>query len=192
MKTLKAILFICFIMSTLATSAQSPDSIKVINLSEYLNQKRSKKIDYSGFITLGDSLQQIRMKRLISEEQFYAYMQDPNTVVLDARSKEAYQDIHIKGALHLNFSDFTAKKLKRKIPDKKTRILIYCNNNFESNRPSLLDKNAELALNIPTFINLLGYGYENVYELGEYLSEEETIIPLVGKGIENIRKKTKS
>ena len=27
-------------------------------------------------------------------------------------------------------------------------------------------KRISLALNIPTFINLYGYGYENIYELG--------------------------
>ncbi len=31
-------------------------------------------------------------------------------------------------------------------------------------------KEITLALNIPTFINLYGYGYKNVYELGDLVS----------------------
>ena len=31
----------------------------------------------------------------------------------------------------------------------------------------------ELALNIPTFVNLHGYGYENVYELADLVSIED-------------------
>ena len=30
-----------------------------------------------------------------------------------------------------------------------------------------------LALNIPTFINLYGYGYDNIYELKDYMDEED-------------------
>jgi hypothetical protein len=38
---------------------------------------------------------------------------------------------------------------------------------------ALLNKMAPLALNIPTFINLYAYGYENIYELKEYLNEND-------------------
>ena len=44
--------------------------------------------------------------------------------------------------------------------------IIYCNNNFTDNIAPVRSKRARLALNIPTFINLYGYGYENIYELG--------------------------
>jgi rhodanese-related sulfurtransferase len=130
------------------------------------------------FLELSDSLRSYRETRLIDENTFNICRKEPNTIVLDTRSKKAYDEIHIKGAIHLNFSDFTEEKLKTIIPDKSTRILIYCNNNFESKRPSLFDKHITLALNIPTFINLYGYGYKNVYELSGYTKEEETIIPL--------------
>jgi len=55
---------------------------------------------------------------------------------------------------------------------------MYCNNNFDSKTPSLFDKSVRLALNFPTFINLYGYSYKNVYELEGYLKEEEIKIPL--------------
>jgi hypothetical protein len=140
-----------------------------------------KKVDYSGFVELSDSLASYRATRLIDENTFNNYRTEDNTVILDTRSKKAFDDIHIEGAIHLNFSDFTEAKLKELIPDNTTRILIYCNNNFDSKKPSLLDKSIRLALNIPTFINLYGYGYENIYELDDYIKEYETKIPLIIK-----------
>ncbi|WP_400074990.1 rhodanese-like domain-containing protein [Winogradskyella sp. R77965] len=137
-----------------------------------------EKVDYVGFAELSDSLIAYREKRLIDENTFNTYRKDTKTIILDTRSKKAFDEIHIKGAVHLNFSDFTEEKLKTVIPDNTTRILIYCNNNFDSKKPSLLDKSFRLALNIPTFINLYGYGYKNIYELEGYLKEEETKIPL--------------
>jgi hypothetical protein len=46
-------------------------------------------------------------------------------------------------------------------------ILIYCNNNFSNRRRPVPIKAAPLALNIQTFINLVGYGYANVWELAD-------------------------
>ena len=137
------------------------------------------KINYIGFVELSDSLSIYRETRLIDESTFNEFRKEAHTIILDTRSKQAYDDIHIKGAIHLNFSDFTEDKLKSKIPDNTTRILIYCNNNFDSKKQSLFDKSIRLALNIPTFINLYGYGYKNIYELKGYLKEAETKIPLI-------------
>ncbi|WP_340156003.1 rhodanese-like domain-containing protein [uncultured Winogradskyella sp.] len=152
-----------------------------ISLSFAQNKQNlvTKKVNYDGFVTLSDSLRTYREARLIDEATFNIYRLESNTIILDTRSKKAFDEIHIKGAIHLNFSDFTEANLKSIIPDNKTRILIYCNNNFESKKPSLFDKSVRLALNIPTFINLYGYDYKNIYELEDYLKEEETIIPLI-------------
>lgn len=54
-------------------------------------------------------------------------------------------------------------------PDKARPVYIYCNNNFADDHPPVVTKKLELALNIPTFINLVGYGYANVWELGEVI-----------------------
>lgn len=40
-------------------------------------------------------------------------------------------------------------------------------------------KRVELALNIPTFINLYGYGYKNIYELGDMISVDDPRIRFV-------------
>jgi len=103
----------------------------------------------------------------------------------------AFKASHIKGAININFSDFTQEKLAKFIPDKNTRILIYCNNNFKvskgdeasSERLQILLKSAPLALNIPTFINLYGYGYKNVYELSSTLEPKDPRANLVGDAL---------
>ena len=44
---------------------------------------------------------------------------------------------------------------------------------FLNNIQPLTLKSAPLALNIPTFITLYGYGYKNLYELGPAIDENE-------------------
>lgn len=135
--------------------------------------KSIAKVEYSNFLQISAELAKYRASRLISIETFNNYSTEKNTIILDTRSKKAFDEIHIKGAIHINFSDFTKVALAEVLPDNNTRILIYCNNNFESPRMALLNKMAPLALNIPTFINLYAYGYENIYELKEYLNEND-------------------
>lgn len=126
----------------------------------------SAEIDYEGFMQLSGEVWEMREQRLLSLEAFNAMAAAPNTIILDARSRYAYEMGHIDGAVNLPFSDFTDEKLAEVIPDKDTRVLIYCNNNFTDDAEPIPLKRISLALNIPTFINLYGYGYENIYELG--------------------------
>lgn len=129
-------------------------------------QTTEEAIDYDGFVALSGDLMEMREDRLISLETFNEMAADPGTIILDTRSAEAFAMGHIDGAVNLNFSDFTEEKLASVIGATGTRILIYCNNNFTDNAAPVTTKRAPLALNIPTFINLVGYGYDNVWELG--------------------------
>lgn len=126
----------------------------------------SAEIDYDGFMELSGEVWEVREARLLTLEDFNAMAAEPNTIILDARSRYAYDMGHIEGAVNLPFSDFTDEKLAEVIPNTDTRVLIYCNNNFTDDAEPIPLKRISLALNIPTFINLYGYGYENIYELG--------------------------
>ncbi len=127
-------------------------------------------IDYNRFIEVSREVQDYRQQRRISIDKFLQMAKEPGTIILDARSQEAYKDIHLKGAKHLSFSDFTDEKLAEVIRGKGKRVLIYCNNNFKEHRVrTLQSKRPSMALNIPTFVNLYGYGYRNVYELADLL-----------------------
>ena len=84
-------------------------------------------------------------------------------------SANAFAAGHIRGAVNLPFTDFTADSLARVIGQRDRPILIYCNNNFSNNADPVPRKAIQVALNIQTFINLYGYGYRNVYELNDVI-----------------------
>lgn len=127
----------------------------------------SAQINYQGFRSLAGEVETYRAGRLVSLAEFQRMAREPNTIVLDARSADAFQAGHIDGAINLPFTDFTDQSLAAALRNPNVRILIYCNNNFSNNAQPVVLKRIELALNIQTFINLYGYGYRNVYELGE-------------------------
>lgn len=130
-------------------------------------------VDFAGFMDLSDDVFEYREARLLTLADFNQMASDPETIILDARSRYAFEMGHIAGAVNLPFSDFTDDKLAEIIPNNDARILIYCNNNFSDNAAPVMLKKAPLALNIPTFINLVGYGYDNVYELSELVSLDD-------------------
>lgn len=124
-------------------------------------------IDYRGFENLTGEVRAYRAGRLISLADFQRMAGEPRTIVLDARSADAFAEGHIDGSVNLPFTDFTDQSLRQTLRDPNVRVLIYCNNNFSNNARPVVLKRVELALNIQTFINLYGYGYRNVYELGD-------------------------
>jgi len=148
-------------------------------------------VDFDRFLGLAQEVRDHRAARLISLDEFNQMSHEPNTIILDTRSKEMYDAKHIKGAIHLEFSNFTQVNLAEIIPDTNTRILIYCNNNFADDEIYFASKAyvpdpddlilgglehgpkefpLTMALNVPTYINLYGYGYKNVYELNDLVS----------------------
>lgn len=148
----------------------------------------ANEVDYAGFQTLTGDVASIRAERLLTLEQFHAFAAEGDTLILDTRSAYAYRLGHIAGAINLPFSDFTDERIAEVIgANKDRRILIYCNNNFSDNVAPVVLKRAPLALNIPTFINLVGYGYTNVWELGDTVSLRD--VEWVGSGAEALTAK---
>ncbi len=165
-------------------------------------------IDFEAFAELTQKLKTIRPERLVTLEEFQEMSQEVNTIILDTRSAKAFEAVHMKGARNLDFSEITADKLAEVIPSKSTRILIYCNNNFDLLKspvklnidqflvrkgppiPEVLLREKEntfsdggMALNIPTFITLYGYGYRNVYELSSLITMPDEQVLLEGSTI---------
>src|SRR6218665_1122890 len=116
-------LFLGLIFTSIA-SAQSS------SFQPMLQYETSPLVNYSQFEMLADSVEHYREKRLISAQKFIAFSAEKNTIILDTRSKAFFEKKHVKGAINLPFADFTQGNLEALIPDKNTRILIYCNNNF--------------------------------------------------------------
>jgi hypothetical protein len=89
-------------------------------------------IDMAGFLADAHAAARERESRRVDEATFVRMMREPDTVVIDARSRAMFERRHIAGAVSLSFPDFTAETLARAIPHPTTRVLIYCNNNFAS------------------------------------------------------------
>jgi hypothetical protein len=152
-------------------------------------------VDYEAFVKLVNEVEPHRKERMVNLVDFNTMSNQENTIILDTRSKAMYDAKHIQGAIHLNFSDFTQENLEKLIPSTDTRILIYCNNNFEDDQvffptksyvPPVKKENKlgiTMALNIPTYINLYGYGYKNVYELSELISVYDSRVVLEGTAV---------
>lgn len=161
--------------------------------------------DYQDFKNLVDKVETYRAERLISLDKFLQMEKEDNVIILDTRSDFRYKRKHLKGAIHLNFSDFTQENLKNlRGLDFNTKILIYCNNNFsgdqedfaskmslrepiEPNETQILSnqKPIMLALNIPAYINLYGYGYRNIYELDELVNINDPRVKFEGTVVDN-------
>ena len=157
------------------------------------------KVSFRDFKGLVSEVEPHRASRLVSLDTFLKMSKEPGTIILDSRSTFRYDRIHLQGARHLCFTDFTQSNLTKVIPSFDTRILIYCNNNFEGNQTDFASKIAlppesnpvvtqmqsqakpvMMALNIPTYVNLYGYGYRNVYELDELVKVTDPRIRFEG------------
>ena len=140
-------------------------------------------IDYNGFRRLVLESASPREAHCLSEQQFIDAMKDKNIVLLDARSASGYALRHVKGAVNLPLTDFTADALARIIPAKASKILIYCNNNFAGSPTAFASKAPAASLNLSTYTSLRAYGYESVFELGPLVQVEKTAIPFEGSEV---------
>lgn len=171
------------------------------------------KVSFDDFKMLVTQVEPHRAKRLIDFDTFLKMSKENGAMIFDTRSDFRFERIHIKGAKHLSFTDFTQANLGKIIPNFDTKILIYCNNNFEGNPVDFASKVAApmgspakapagspafqfaaqakpimMALNIPTYVNLFGYGYRNVYELNELVNVNDPRIEFEG-GVVGERRK---
>lgn len=137
-------------------------------------------IDMQGYLRISAEAAQHRDSRRLSEEDFIRMSREPGTVILDARSHEKYDELHVRDAVNLSFPDITVESLQRTFPDKNTRILIYCNNNFVGSQVAFPTKISIASLNLSTYIALYSYGYRNVYELGPLLDVKTSKLELIG------------
>jgi rhodanese-related sulfurtransferase len=140
-------------------------------------------IDYDQFRDIVVQSSAERESKRLTEAQFMAMLQEPGIVLLDARSESRYKLRHIKGAVNLPFTEFTAESLAAVIPSQDTKVLIYCNNNFEGSPSAFAAKAPAASLNLSTYTSLKAYGYRNVYELGPLLNVATTKIPFEGKEV---------
>jgi rhodanese-related sulfurtransferase len=121
-------------------------------------------IDTAGYLKAATAALAYRDSRRLPEEDFLRFARERGTVVLDARSREKYDELHIAGAINLSFPDIALEALRREIPNRSTRILIYCNK-LRRRRGSLSVRLPAASLNLDVY-PLYTYGYRNVWNLG--------------------------
>ena len=165
----RRLLLVLCLLSTLAGAA-TQNNADVANPS----------IDIDGHLRVAKEAALHRETRRVTEDEFIRMSRLPGTVILDARSKERYDELHVRGAVNLSFPDIAYTSLARILPDKEVRILIYCNNNFVNASQPFPSKIASAALNPSTYAALYNYGYRNVYELGPLLDTRTTRIRFEG------------
>ena len=144
-------------------------------------QMANPSIDMASHLRVSSEAARQRRTHRVSEAEFIRMSRQPGTVVLDARSREKYDGLHVKGAINLSFPDISYETLNKVLPDKKTRVLIYCNNNFREGVPAFPTKAFSAALNLSTFITLYDYGYREVYELAPLLDLESSQLEFEGR-----------
>jgi rhodanese-related sulfurtransferase len=171
----------------------SGPNVPIIHISK---SPANPNIDFDGHMKLAAEAAKHREARRLTEEDFIKMSQEEGAIILDARSKEKFDILHIKGAVNLSFPDIDVESLEKHLPNKDAKILIYCNNNFivgarpasvHVTKEDLQDKASRafpiksftMSLNISTYTVLYGYGYKNVYELGPLLDPTKTKIELV-------------
>ena len=171
MKIVRALvpcLLLCVAAPALGEGAPVQQTIPVANPA----------IDMDGYLKVARQAAIYRETRRLTEEDFLRVSREPGTVVLDARSREKFDELHVKGALNLSFPDIAVESLKRALPDKAALILIYCNNNFRGAEGPFPSKLPSASLNLSTFIALYNYGYRNVWELGPVIDVKKTKLSL--------------
>lgn len=141
-------------------------------------------IDMQGYLRVSAEAAKHREARRLSEEGFVRMSSEPGTVILDARSKQKFDELHISGAINLSFPDIAVESLKQTFPDKNARILIYCNNNFQGEEKAFPTKISIASLNLSTYIALYSYGYMNVYELGPLIDVKNSKLELVSSSMD--------
>ena len=134
-------------------------------------------IDVEAFLRSVTAAARHRESHRVTEEEFLRMNREPGTLILDARSRQKYDELHVKGAVNLSFPDITIDSLQALIPDKGTRILIYCNNNFRNAKGPFPTKLPAASLNHSTYTALYSYGYRNVFELGPLIDIRTTKLP---------------
>jgi Rhodanese-like domain len=134
-------------------------------------------IDMEGYLKVSQEAAKHREARRLNEADFLRMAAEPGTIVLDARSKQKYDLLHVKGAINLSFPDIDVESLKKTLPDQEARILIYCNNNFKNAEEPFPTKAPRASLNLSTYIALYTYGYRNIYELAPQIDPKDSKLP---------------
>src|SRR5688572_9546489 len=81
-------------------------------------------IDMKGYLRVAEEAAKYREKRRLTEVEFIEMILELGVVILDARSKQKYDELHFDEAVNLSFPDITVDSLAALFPNKDQKILI--------------------------------------------------------------------
>ncbi len=159
----------------IAASAEAPE-----NKNKSSKAKIEKEIDYDAYYKKAGELSSLRKERTIGVNKLLEMKEDKKTIILDVRSKISYECSHIDGAINIPYSDIKEGTLKSIIPNKDTRVIIYCDNGIEEMITRVM------PLSMQAFPLIYQLGYQNIYELESSIrSKPEDLKKLPLKGSKN-------
>ena len=100
----------------------------------------------------------------IRAKQLSDWLTKKSVVLIDLRAKESYDAAHIRGAINVPIESLTTENLQKIVPNRGSRIVVYCANNFMPTRMIALT-----TLGYPAIEQL---GYRKVHRLEDLWRSE--------------------
>lgn len=101
---------------------------------------------------------------------------EPDLVILDLRSREAFDARHIKGAVNAPLGEITEKTLPAILPDKNRAVVLVCDESFFPTR--------RISMTLQAWPVLKDSGYQKLYRLNLWRPAQETGMMLTREDIE--------
>lgn len=98
---------------------------------------------------------------------FAALQKQPNTVVIDVRSKDSFDYEHIKGSINAPLTDLTEKTLPTLAPDTAAPVVLVCHDSFGPSRM--------ISATMQAYPVLKAAGYTQIYRLNLWHSSDNTM-----------------
>lgn len=103
---------------------------------------------------------------LISIEQAKNMIKNNEVILIDVRTKNEYEMVNIKGAINIPL-DVLQKEIYTKVPDKKSKIMIYCASGYRSKSAiKLLNKLGYVNIYIWKEAAIATFNYKDMLEFG--------------------------
>lgn len=97
-----------------------------------------------------EELKEKMYTKITPEEAKEILQQNTNVMLLDVRTKQEYEEGHIKGSILIPLDDL-GKEVEEKIPNKTQEIIVYCRSGVRSKEAAML---------------LINKGYQKVKDMG--------------------------
>jgi phage shock protein E len=118
-----------------------------------------QKIDSKQYHEKALAAHEVQKKHTVSVDRFIELSKQEGAVILDVRSKAAFDRGHLDGALHLGAAITTEEKMRSLLPSKDSKLLIYCDNSLSA------ELTRRMSLTDMMFPLIYQFGYENLYQL---------------------------